>query len=89
MKKYCLSDFKEEDINNAKKYFKDAYLGLLRTTLDDKIDDVFEKSKNIIFGPADTLTFTFIVETIGNDLLAALGCSMNIFENPKWPEEEK
>jgi len=80
MKKYVLSDFSQEEKELAKEYIKKAFLGLIKITLNDRVEDLFEQASKIPFTREDSLSMNYEVTTIGNDILAAIGAARNTIE---------
>ena len=76
-KHYNLSDFKEEDIKKAKEFLKKAIIGFVTTTVDEKVDIFIDQIKTFSFCGTDTFSINWEIETIGNDILASLGCAIN------------
>jgi len=73
---YKLTNYKPEHIINAKKYLKKAFYGNLEICLDEKIDTWVDELMKHSFNGNDEFTFMFELKTVGNDLLAAIGCSI-------------
>ena len=76
-KLYKLSDFEEIDIKRAKEFIKTAIEGFLAVTLNEKVDNLFDVISETQFTGVDTFKINYTIETIGNDLLSALGCAIN------------
>ena len=74
---HMLTDFNPEDIKEAKKYVKKACLGYITSTIDYKVDMIFKDIENTLFTGQDIFHICFDINTIGNDLLAALGAARN------------
>jgi hypothetical protein len=71
-KYYRLSNFNRADVAAAKEFVKSAFLGYIETTLDETIDELFEKVESIAFRKVDTLIFKIEMEMLGNDFVAAI-----------------
>jgi hypothetical protein len=76
-KYYNLSNYDERHIAKAKEYLKAAFWGHMTVCLDEKIDDFIEKMQKHEFQGNDTFTLNFSLETVGNDVLTAIGCAIN------------
>lgn len=70
---YCLNDCTEAEKELAKKYIKNAILGLLELTLDNKVDIWFNDIAGRTFLRYDEFHLNLTLTTIGNDILAAVG----------------
>ena len=76
-KQYDLAHFNERHIEKAKVYLKAAFWGHMTVCLDEKIDDFIMLMKKQTFGGNDTFTLNFSLQTVGNDVLSAIGCAIN------------
>lgn len=72
---YRLSDFSKEDREKAAEFIKIAMLGYINMTIDEHVDKFFKKIENIDFTGEDGFEINFAINTIGNDILAAIGAS--------------
>lgn len=86
---YKISDFNEVDVKKAKKFLKSAFMGWLRVCLDEQIDNFFEKLSDTQFCGLDQFSLILEMNTIGNDLLAAIGCAINESEQCLESHEKK
>lgn len=72
-KTYNLNQFGEDEKKLAKGFIKEAILGFIELTIDEKADEFFNKIAKFNFAADDTMTMTFEITTVGNDILAAIG----------------
>lgn len=73
---YKLNEFKEQDIKKAKGYIKKVIIGFITVTIDKKVDEFFNQIGNMRLYPDDEFFFNWKITTIGNDILAAIGCAI-------------
>jgi len=77
---YRLDMFSDEEIGRAKTYVASAVIGLIRIKLREYVDDMFKKLEGRSFTSYDRINFTVDFETIGNDILAAMGAAKEELE---------
>jgi hypothetical protein len=77
---YRLDMFSDEEIGRAKTYVAAAVIGLMRIKLRDYVDEMFGKLEGRTFTAYDKINFTVDFETIGNDILAAMGAAKEELE---------
>ena len=88
MVEFSINNFKDEDIKNLKKYLKKAVLGNIRLTIDEKIESFIEQIRHMYLDSGDTISFSITYYMIGNDILAALGASINERENFEYYDQK-
>jgi hypothetical protein len=74
-KYYYLNDYSERQIARATEFVKKAMVGLINEIADEKIGEMINEFKNRPFTGDSELHWTFTVDLIGNDILAALGAA--------------
>lgn len=77
MKAYRLADFTDKEIALAKQYIRKALEGFFAVKGDEQVDKLFKQLERTSFTANDTISFNFTIDTIGNDILAALGAARN------------
>lgn len=76
-KLYRLSDYTGDEIAMGKIFIKKAILGFVREKIDETVDRIFITLLKTAFMGNQQITIHFDVNTLGNDLLAALGAARN------------
>jgi hypothetical protein len=70
---YNLNDFDERDIEKAKEFVAEGLKGLMENIAYEKAHQMIEQLRNIPFGGDDPMHVSIDFETIGNDILMAMG----------------
>jgi hypothetical protein len=70
---YNLNDFDEADIEKAKQFVAEALKGLMESIAYEKAHQMIEQLRNIPFSGDDPMKVSIDLETIGNDILLAMG----------------
>ena len=68
-----------EERELAKGYLKKAFMGWLKITLDEKVDQWFEKLERVTFAGEDEFHLELVMTTKGNDVLAAMGVAQDSY----------
>lgn len=70
---YNLNDFDEQDIEKAKEFVAEGLKGLMENIAYEKAHQMIEQLRNMDFSGDDTMHCSINFETIGNDILLAMG----------------
>jgi hypothetical protein len=80
---YRLLDYSDEERQIAKDFIIEAVRSNVRMKAEDVVGDVFDELENIQFKGEDIITIGFKIQTIGNDIITAIGAAKRKIENEK------
>jgi len=74
---YSLENCSEKEKDLAKEFIKKAVLGFIAYAIESIVEDLFKEVARRPFAGDDKFTTTWAIETLGNDLIAAIGATKN------------
>lgn len=80
-KTYNISECSKKETELLKDLIRKALFGYIRMKADETIDEFVSQIKTRNFSSDDKFILNFTIETIGNDILTAVGVIKNQLEN--------
>jgi hypothetical protein len=72
---FRLLDYSQQEREIAKGFIIEAVKSAVEMSADDIVGDVFGELEDTVFHGDDTITIEFKIDTIGNDIITAIGAA--------------